>query len=81
MKTTLLMRSDGSYSGGGSAADYEAWVTYTDSLKEAGVYVASGQFEDGTGRSIVTDLARGPASATSSTDSVTDHEDTVSVTT
>ncbi|SDQ86170.1 YciI family protein [Microbacterium sp. cf332] len=56
MKVMLLMRSDGTYDGGNSEEDYAVWSDYTVSLEEQGVYVTSGQFEDGAGGTLLTEL-------------------------
>ncbi|GLK16788.1 YciI family protein [Herbiconiux flava] len=67
MKVMLMMWSDGSYAGGGSAEDYAAWADYGASLRDDGIFVASGQFaEAGGGVSITTDPSTpdGPAGTT-----------------
>jgi hypothetical protein len=58
MKVMLLMWSDGSYSGAGTAEDYAAWGDYESGLRADGVYVAAGQFHEGAaGRVVPTALA------------------------
>lgn len=46
MKVMLLMWSDGSYAGGGTADDYAAWADYQTLLQGEGVFIESGQFAD-----------------------------------
>ncbi|PPG51470.1 hypothetical protein C5C24_07385 [Rathayibacter sp. AY2B3] len=56
MKVMLVMRSDGSYAGGGAPEDYAAWEDYEAALKADGVLVESARFAGG-GVSVVTGLS------------------------
>lgn len=64
MKVMLMMWSDGSYAGGDSEEDYAAWADYEATLRDDGVFVASGQFADAGGvLSVTTDLTSPDAAA------------------